>query len=154
MRSPISCLVLLLITGACATPLTVRREWTDPDRDRADNVTEFEDYRLTDRPGGYHVWLEHRETFMPWDLVRHYLGEKLSFEFPTPEEGGGPVPVSKGYYELRAYAPVETTFREGEVVPIPGDPESIGDFRLIFDGIDAFDRNCVLSFTGRLRRDR
>ena len=144
--------LLRVVSAGCATPITAQIRWEEPGRPVKVRTVEFETYGLTESEDQTTVFLQHEESFMPWDLTRHYLGDILMFSFEPVGPGDPPAPVIEANYELKAYVFFDSALVEGTVTPVPNDPESPGDFHLVFENSNFGEYISTITITGRLRR--
>jgi len=145
-------LVLLLVAGCSSTPLKAKVRWEEPGKAPRVRAVEFEEYNLQEGEGRTEVFLKHKESFLPWELKRHYLGETLMFAFAPVSPGGPTANVVEAAYQLNAYVFFDSTLVEGTVAPVPDDPESPGEFRLVFENSNFGEYISTITITGRLRR--
>ncbi len=89
---------------------------------------------------------------MPWEMNRHYMGETLVFAFVPAGPEEPPVEVAEANYLLDAYVFFDSTLVEGSVTPVAGDPDSAGDFSLVFENSDFGEYISTITIAGRLRR--
>ena len=145
-------LVALVLVSGCSTPLAARISWQEPGRKPSVRIVEFEEYKLIDGEDSLEVLLDHEESFSPWDTDRHYSGESVWFKFEPERPDGQPAAIVEGSYRLKARVFFDVAFIEGSVVPVPDDPQSPGDFRLVFDTSNFGEHISTITITGRLRQ--
>jgi len=145
-------LILLVLVTGCSTPLAARISWQEPGKAPSVRIIEFEKYELDEGENSMSVLLDHEASYSPWETNRHYAGESVWFSFEPEHPDGQPAAVIEGGYRLKAAVFFDVTFIEGFVVPVPDDPESPGDFRLIFDTSNFGEHISTITITGRLRR--
>ncbi len=143
----VSCVAL-----GCSTPLKARVRWDEPGKPPKVRFVEFEEYKLKEGEGRTEVFLKHEESFLPWELNRHYMGETLMFAFAPVSPDGPTAVVAEAAYRLDAYVFFDSTLVEGTVAPVPDDPESPGEFRVVFDNSNFGEYISTITITGRLRR--
>ncbi len=145
-------LVFLVLVSGCSTPLAARISWQEPGKEPSVRIIEFEEYRLVEGGNSVEVLLDHEESYSPWETERHYAGESVWFSFESEHPDGEPTAIIEGTYRLKAAVFFDVTFIEGVVVPVPEDPESPGDFRLVFDTSNFGEHISTITISGRLRR--
>ena len=143
--------VLLAVSG-CSTPLKAKVRWEEPGKAPRVRAVEFEEYNLVETEGQTQVYLKHTEKFAPWETNRHYMGESLMFSFAPVTPAGPTARVSEASYRLDAYVFFDSTLVEGALAPVPDDPASPGEFRLVFENSNFGEYISTITFTGRLRR--
>jgi hypothetical protein len=144
-------LLLLGLLSSCISPVVVQVKWQQPGKQPTYRRVEFETYTRTEEGEGVQVVMEHEESYPPWELKRDYLGETLAFTFRPTVPGGEPEPIVDGFYRLRTHLFVKPTLVEGTVTPVAEDPDSPGDFKVVFELYDLGALVSVLTLRGRLR---
>jgi hypothetical protein len=143
---------VLFVVSGCSTPQKAKVRWEQPGKAPRVRAVEFEEYNLIESEGRTQVYLKHTEKFAPWEMKRHYMGESLMFSFAPVSPEGPTARVSEASYQLNAYVFFDSTLIEGTVAPVPDDPASPGEFRLVFANSNFGEYISTITISGRLQR--